>query len=188
MTDVIKVDKNETKLSGLGLDYDNVLGGARAELDPVKKTNRKTKYVSLESYDLVVEAYADDLLASYESNESMEERIAELEAMVESRTAELTKASNALQKSQTQLKEILDSDEGLRLTEELLSTLEDQIDRFEKSKILDDSTIASLRAQVADLEADQLTVQQIADETDAVFANLRAYFEEEGITLEDDML
>lgn len=186
MSEIILVDKENTELSQLDIDYDAVMSGEPAELDAEKKLNRKTKYITMGDYITVTSAYAKDLADAYTSNESLEAYITQLEAENDEMCEYLTKASETLQKSQNQLQAILDSDEGLRLTEELLSTLEGQIDRFEKSKTLDDETIAGLRAQVADLEASQTSVEELTQEVNEVLGNLQGYFAEEGVYLGDD--
>lgn len=178
MEKYIIIDTDDTKLSQLGLTYDLIMDGEHAELDPEVKINkRKSQYVTMETVEFVVDAYSSDLMEAYRANESMIAYIAQCEE-------DLAQAKAAFETTKGQLEQIMDADENLRTTENLLASLDDQITKLDESKRLDSATIASLRAQMADMEAAQITTEELAAEVDLILDNLQKYFSEEGIDIE----
>lgn len=180
MSENIKhIDKENTALGELGLTYDLIMDGEFAELSPEPKINRKIKYVRHEDITKIIEAYSTDLREAYKVNESLEEYLMEMKG-------DLDNAIKAFESTKAQLTQILQSEQSLKTTETLLGTLEEQLDKLEKAKMLDAQTIAELRQQVAELEENQSTVEDLSQEVDNILSNLRSYFDEEGIQIDDE--
>lgn len=173
------IEQEATSLNALGLGIDLILTGEKIEFDPEKKVNKKDDYVNYEFAVKIVDAYADDLLAAYRAIEALEEENSSLQK-------DLDDAVKAAETANGQVRKLLDGDKELENAEKLLAKFEQQMETLAKGKEMDKTTISKLTAQVNELIALKETVPQLEADVNAVLENLRTYFAEEGIPMEDD--
>lgn len=177
------VDKEATALGEMGLDYDSIMEGEFAELEPVKKTKRKNQYVGLEMAEKVIDAYAADLLEAYKSNESMEGRIGKL-------TESLTQYKKQFEETQEKLNKMSDSIEKLSQMEGLIATMEEQMKTFDEDKGFDQETIEEMRTTLSERQEEQerrnQEIEQMRTDVEDVLQSLVDHLEEEGIDILSD--
>lgn len=183
MVNYIKVDKDNTELSEYGLTYGHVLDGRKAELEPEKKTKRREDYILADTVNTIVSDYAADLLEAYESNESMESYIADMEAKLE-------EASEAFTKSQEQVESLLESQGELTEIENAMATLDQQMEQIAKERESGNMENSELRSELeetyANLQAEKERVDTISMQVEEVMTNLESYFDEEGIVIDSE--
>lgn len=173
------IEQETTALNEYGLGLDLILSGEKAEIDPETKINaKKNKYILHDVATKIIDAYAEDLLTAYRA-------IEELEGEIDRLSADLDETSKAVQTSNGQVKKLLAGEQELANAEKLLAKFEQQMDTLAKGKEMDKTVINNLTAQVNELIELRDTVPQLEADVNAVLENLRTYFEEEGIPMDD---
>lgn len=168
-----------TSLNEFGLTPELILQGERAEFDPEAKPNpKKATYVRYDFATKLVGAYADDLLQAYQ-------KINELEMQITNLQDEVGKATETANKAAGQVKDMLKGDQEFADAEKLLAKFEQQLEQLAQDKELDKSTIQELQKEVEELDNLRKTVPQLEQDVNTVLANLKSYFDEEGIELPD---
>lgn len=161
-----------------GFTPDAILGGERLEYEPAAKVTRKDDYVLYDFAVSMTDACVSDLAAAYRTIGEMENEIADLKA-------QLSEASVRAENSAGQVQKVLAGQEEFKDAERLLATFEEQLDMLANDKQADKALIADLNAQVQELLDLKDTVPQLEADVNAVLANLRTYFEDEGIPMPD---
>lgn len=173
------IEHEATSLNEFGLSVDMIMTGEKIEFDPVKKLNKREEYVPSDFTTKIVDAYAEDLLAAYRVIESLEEENEALAQMKE-------EAETAAETANSQVKKLLEGERELANAEKLLAKFEQQMETLAKGKEMDRTMIQQLKAQVSELIVLRDTVPQLEAEVNQILENLRSYFAEEGIPMEDD--
>lgn len=173
------IEHEATSLNEFGLSVDRIMTGDKIEFDPVKKINKREDYVPSDFATKIVDAYAEDLLAAYRVIEALEEENATLAQIKE-------EAETAAETANGQVKKLLEGERELANAEKLLAKFEQQMETLAKGKEMDRTMIQQLKAQVNELIGLRDTVPQLEAEVNQILENLRSYFAEEGIPMEDD--
>ena len=173
------ITPEQTSLSELGMTLDIVLSGEKVDFDPETKINKRANdYVLLDFAKKVADAYADDLLAAYRAIEELEQEVDQLRE-------ELGETAQAAETSAGQAKQLLKGEQEFADAEKLLAKFEQQLEAFAADKRIDKETIEKLNRQVRELKELGEKVPQLEADVNEVLANLRSYFEEEGISMPD---
>ena len=174
-----QITADTTSLNEFGLTPELILQGERAEFDPEAKPNpKKATYVRYDFAMKLIDAYADDLLQAYRKIDELEMQIVEL-------GDENEKTTEAANKAAGQVKDMLKSEQEFADAEKLLAKFEQQLEQLAQDKEMDKSTIEKLQVEVNELVELRDTVPQLEQDVNNVLANLKTYFDEEGIVLPD---
>lgn len=181
MAEYGQLDKNNTNLSDYGLTYDRIMEGRRAELEAEKKTKRKENYVLQSAVNEIIAAYSDDLLDAYETVE-------EMEVVIEDQEDQLKEAKEAFDKSQNQVKKVVNSTDTMKDVEDAMAQLDSQMSRLSEANTQSEEEIIKLRdmleTRVNELEAERERIDGMSRDVSEVLSNLDGYLNDEGIVME----
>lgn len=177
----VELDRENTNLSEYGLTYDRIMEGERAELESEDKIQRKEKYVKQDTVNVIVAAYADDLLDAYE-------HIEELEIVLGDKNEQLLEAKDAFDKSQNQVKQVLNGADNMQEVEEAMEMLDRQMSRLSDANNRSEEEVQKLKEALEErsrtLEAERDRIDAMRNDVVEVLENLESYLNEEGIVME----
>ena len=177
----VELNRDNTKLSEYGLTYDRIMEGERAELEAEGKIQRKEKYVKQDTVNIIVAAYADDLLNAYE-------HIEELELVVGDKNEQLLEAKDAFDKSQNQVKMVLNGADNMQEVEEAMEMLDKQMIQISNANNRSQEEVLQLKQELEErsrtLEAERDRIDAMRQDVAEVLENLESYLNEEGIVME----
>lgn len=172
------IASESTALSQFGLTVDLILSGEQFEFDPEKKLARKEDYVKYEFAKRLVDACNADLLDAYRAIEELEKENARL-------SSQIGEATEGAERSAKQVRQVLKGEQDLANAEKLLAKFEQQLTTLANDKQADKHMIQQLNAQVEELITLRDTVPQLEEDVNTVLENLRSYFAEEGIPMDE---
>lgn len=177
----VELDRDNTKLSEYGLTYDRIIEGERAELEAEDKLQRKEKYVKQDTVNVIVAAYADDLLKAYE-------HIEELELVLGDKNEQLLEAKVAFDKSQDQVKMVLNGANNMQEVEDAMEMLDRQMSQLSDANNRSQEEVLQLKAELEErsrsLESERDRIDAMRQDVAEVLENLESYLNDEGIVME----